>query len=188
MQVPPKRGTPKALRNNGAEAVGDISTVEGAHIATSRADSQGRSIVVTEDPKLHQVWIYDRIYLKQLFKYLLSHNFWEVVLLGSPSLLGEERDCILRAALGYIRTYGHLIKHESEFSVAQEKTLIPSATWKEFCDFSATFDTTKDAEVSGRYPFGELRLTSLNFYSKIFFRKWAFQRVYTQYRTYFSRF
>jgi hypothetical protein len=40
-----------------------------------------REIVVTEDPRLHLVWIYDRVFIKPLPKYLLSHDFWQIYLL-----------------------------------------------------------------------------------------------------------
>ena len=34
-----------------------------------------RAIVVTEDPKLHLVWIHDRVFVKPLPRYILSHRF-----------------------------------------------------------------------------------------------------------------
>jgi hypothetical protein len=36
-----------------------------------------RAIIITEDPKLHLVWIHDRIFLKPLPRYLTSHKFWK---------------------------------------------------------------------------------------------------------------
>ncbi|KAL8367881.1 hypothetical protein RB599_003680 [Gaeumannomyces hyphopodioides] len=34
-----------------------------------------RTIVVTEDPKLHLVWIYDRIFIKPFPRYIGSYAF-----------------------------------------------------------------------------------------------------------------
>lgn len=36
-----------------------------------------RTIVVTEDPKLHLVWIYDRIFIKPLPRHIGSYTFWQ---------------------------------------------------------------------------------------------------------------
>jgi hypothetical protein len=46
-----------------------------------------REIVVTEDPRLHLVWIYDRVFIKPLPKYLLSHDFWQIYLLSRGGYL-----------------------------------------------------------------------------------------------------
>lgn len=53
-----------------------MSTQSSANISPlHRQRVKGREIVITEDPKLHLVWIYDRIFIKPLPKYLLSHAF-----------------------------------------------------------------------------------------------------------------
>ncbi len=36
---------------------------------------KGRRVVITEDPRLHLLWIDDRIFIKPLPLYLLSHEF-----------------------------------------------------------------------------------------------------------------
>ncbi|KND92360.1 hypothetical protein TOPH_02938 [Tolypocladium ophioglossoides CBS 100239] len=74
-----------------------------------------RTIVVTEDPKLHLVWIEDRIFAKLLPRYLTSYAFWR-------NHLGIDGDATTRArtwrvrmaALGYLRTYVYLIRDVSE--------------------------------------------------------------------------
>jgi hypothetical protein len=56
---------------------------------------KGRDLVVTEDPRLHCVWIYDKIFLKPLPTFLLSHAFWETYLLSghaSPLLKNRTRE------------------------------------------------------------------------------------------------
>lgn len=37
---------------------------------------KGRSIVPTEDPRLHLVWYQDKIYIKPVPAFLLNHDFW----------------------------------------------------------------------------------------------------------------
>lgn len=157
-----------------------------------------REIVVTEDPKLHLVWMYDRIFIKPLPKYLLSDNFTRKYLLSSsslpsPLLLRPNQKTEIRAAtLGYLRTYSLLIRYESDLRIAQDKNLclVPrEMCWPQFCNFTRQYlPTTSDADVSERYRFGEIRLTRLNFYSKFFLRKSAYQRMYSSYGAYFSRF
>ena len=41
---------------------------------------RGREIVITENPELHLLWIYERVFNKPLPNYLLSHSFWEFYL------------------------------------------------------------------------------------------------------------
>ena len=153
-----------------------------------------RQIIITEDPKLHLVWIDDRIFIKPLPDYLLSYTFWKHFLVdNSTSIPGERRriDHITKSALGFLRTYFYLIRHQSDFRMAKDSSLclVPAhVSWKQFCAFSAEFGCIKDCDVSGRYAYGEIRLTRLNLYAKVLLRKWYFQRVESQYRSYFAQF
>ena len=150
-----------------------------------------QDIILTKDPRLHLVWYYNHIYLKPLPKYLLSYTFWEKYLLSNTSPLGVQQEAIRRAALGYLRTYYYLIKHKSDFRVATNKDLclIPEGvSWEQFCNFSSAFNLIQDNDVSERYNYGEIRLSHLNLYSKIFLFKRHFQRVNAQYGDYFARF
>ena len=55
-----------------------MSTQSSANInALHRQRVKGRHIIITEEVRLHLVWIHDRIFVKPLPKYLLSHVFWE---------------------------------------------------------------------------------------------------------------
>ncbi len=82
-----------------------MSTQSSANISPlHRQKVKGRDIVVTEDPKLHLVWLYDRVFIKPISKYLLSHAFWEVFLICNTSPLGSKREQVLAYALGYLRT------------------------------------------------------------------------------------
>ncbi|EON65746.1 hypothetical protein W97_04985 [Coniosporium apollinis CBS 100218] len=101
-----------------------MSTQSSANVnPLHRQKVKGREIVVTEDPRLHLVWIHDRIFIKPLPRYLLSHAFWEQFLLSKSSTLTDRRDTIRKAAMGYLRTYRHLIQHESDFVIAQQDHL-----------------------------------------------------------------
>lgn len=145
-----------------------------------------RSIIVSEDPKMHLVWIHDRIFIKPLPRYILSHAFWRDIIL-CPN--GEEEDNIRRAALGYLRTYRHLIRYESDFRLARDLYLIPQdITWEKFCALTSDLGGITDGDVSARYHFGEIRLTRLNFYAPITLGRWTYQRVEYQSATYFARF
>lgn len=144
-----------------------------------------RSIVVTEDPKLHLVWIYDRIFVKPLPLYLTLYTFWQ-------EYLGNDANVHVRkAALGCLRTYFYLVRSESDFRIAQDPSLhlVPAGiTWEQFCNFSADLAKIPDCNVSERYAYGEIRLTRLNFYAPLLLGKSYFQRMDYQYRDYFACF
>jgi hypothetical protein len=151
---------------------------------------KGREIIVTEEPRLHLVWYHDRIFIKPLPKYLLSHRFWEVFLVNKSSLLGDRRDAIRKAAVGYLRTYRFLIRYESDFAIAKQnhlRLILEDIQWGEFCSFISALDQIDDVDVSGWYHYGELRLSRLNFYAPFFLGKFYFEQVHGQYSDYFAR-
>ena len=161
--------------------------------ALHRQKVKGRNIVISEDPKLHLVWIYDRVFIKPLPKYILSHAFWRDYL-GANSMNGEKEEArqvrrTRAAALGYLRTFRYLVKHESDFDLAKSLVLIPEGvTWEAFCAFSADLTSISNSEVSGRWAYGEIRLTRLNLYAPLIFGKQSFQRVEYQYGAVFAKF
>ncbi|KAL4874858.1 hypothetical protein BJY04DRAFT_172668 [Aspergillus karnatakaensis] len=151
---------------------------------------KGREIVVTEYPRLHLTWKHSQVYIKPLPKYLLSFTYWDK-LLASPSspLLNDDREKITQAAKGLLRTYYYLVKHESDFHIAQESHLLPqSITWPDFATFIASFHSITDPEVSPRYHYGEIRLTRLNLYSIFFLPRSRYEWGRPQYSAYFNRF
>lgn len=152
---------------------------------------KGREIVITEDPRLHLVWNYNRIFIKPLPRYLLSHTFWELFLLNKSSSLCDRRDAVRGAAMGFLRTYHHLIQHESDFNIAQREDLrlVPKdATWESFCQFVQKVSEIQDHEVSGRYHYGEIRMSRLNRYAPIILRRRQYEQMNGQYAEYFARF
>jgi hypothetical protein len=163
-----------------------MTTASSANISPlHRQRVKGREIIVTEEARLHLVWIYDRIFIKPLPLYLLSHAFWEIYLDSD-----ESKGKIRKAALGYLRTYRYLIKHESDFHIAQQDSLrlIPKdVDWSSFCRFISELDRIEDRSVSGRYCYGELRLTRLNIYAPLLLGKFYFEQVHGQYGDIFGR-
>lgn len=146
---------------------------------------KGRDLVVAEDPQLHLVWRQDRIFVKPIPKCLLMYDFWCDAFQGPDQLL------LRRAALGYLRTYRHLIRQESDLRIAQQDNLclVPEGiTWKQISLFLADLETIDDDQVSPRYAFGELRLSRLNFYGKFILRRFHYQRLHMWYGSYFGRF
>jgi hypothetical protein len=154
-----------------------------------RQQVKNRTIIISEEPKLHLIWHYDRIFVKPLPKYLLSYDFWDRFLTGKENqALDAQATHVREAALGFLRTYFHLIKYESDFRIAQDDKLqlLPvGVTWEQFCAFSERFDEISDQEVSLRYHYGEIRLSRLNFYGKFLLRRAQYHRVNLQYRDFF---
>lgn len=159
---------------------------------------KGRKIVITEKPGLHLVWIDDRIFLKPIPIYLLSYAFWTDVLLPGTSAFSKSavtKDCnkerhdLALAALGFLRSYHHLLQHPTDLDLAIRSRLLPeNTTFESFCHFASSFSSILDSDVSPRYSFGELRLTRLNLWSKVFLRRWNYEHIPDQYSQYFQRF
>jgi hypothetical protein len=168
-----------------------LSKHDGGNISPlHRQFVKGRRIVTTEDIRLHLVWYYDRIFIKPLPQYITSHAFWSEYLISSPlnpSKALNQKDEIRKTLLGFLRTYSYLITHESDFYIAQEQHLIPKdVTWTQLSNFMMRFESIIDDDVARRFHYGELRLTRLNFYSRLILHKRNFQRVHSQYGSYFA--
>lgn len=139
---------------------------------------------------MHLVWHYNQIFIKPVPKYLLSYAFWQYLAV-QPAEFRE-------AAIGFMRTYSYLVRYETDFSIAREKGLIPEntsssdgkdlITWDSFARLVASFDKFDDEAVSPRYSYGELRLTRLNFYSRIFLRKLTYHHIEAQWGTFLNSF
>ena len=124
---------------------------------------------------------------------MLSTAFWEY--------LAAQDTRLHDAALGFMRTYTHLVRHESDFQIAKEKGLIRLETiavdqnkedgLKTFDSFTrliSSFDHVGDDQVSPRYTYGELRLTRLNFYARILLRKLTYHHIEAQWGTFLGSF
>lgn len=152
---------------------------------------RGRQIVVSENPELHLVWIHSRVFVKPLPPFLLSHVFWAHYLTqphDDNAKDGETRGRPARAGLGYLRTWAYLIQHESDYLIATGKHLIPEGV--SYHDLASLLEDVRDRvtddQVSGRYRFGELRLSRLNLWAPLFLFKPQFHKVVWQYSDYFA--
>ncbi|KAF2155190.1 hypothetical protein K461DRAFT_292073 [Myriangium duriaei CBS 260.36] len=129
-----------------------------------------RTIVVSENPKLHLVWHYSIIYIKPIPSYLFNGDIWTERLPPPPTQSPDTRPRYdkYRAALGFLRSYGLLIRHESDLLAAQRADLLPKTiSFKQFQAFIQPFRTLPDDAVSHRYHYGQIRLTRLNWTVRI---------------------
>ncbi|KAF2684666.1 hypothetical protein K458DRAFT_442509 [Lentithecium fluviatile CBS 122367] len=167
-----------------------LSTQSSSHIHPLHySQIRSRRVFLTEDPRLHLLWMHDRVFIKPLPTYLLSYNFWAVFLVPPTSPLGSRRDDVHKAVLGFVRTYVHLIQYESDFRIAVELHLLPEGIqWEQFARFQNFLSSIQDRDVSQRYLYGEIRLTRLNFWTKVFLQKWEYEPMHKQYSDWFSRF
>ena len=138
---------------------------------------KGRSILITENPALHLVWYYKMIFVKPIPHCLLNTAFWARYLCPPSEVHeGKSISCdpsvlspTCRAALGFLRTYGHLIQHESDFRIAKTSHLLPEhVSYKAFQTFIEPFRHISDDAMTLRYHFGTIRLTRLNWAVRIF--------------------
>ena len=150
----------------------------------------GRTIIPTEDPALHLVWVTGRIFIKPLPAYLLSHAFWTSYLLHDVDMYPEKK-LMTQAALGLLRSYYYSIRHESDFRIAQQShlNLVPAnISWKQWCDFSISFDTIDNSEVAPRYHYGKVQLSRLHWLVRIYLRELNYYYIDGGYGESFTRY
>jgi hypothetical protein len=154
---------------------------------------KNRRIIISEDPRLHLVWIGDRIFIKPLPAYMLSFDFWRSYLRCDPRSPQQRSLVDIRAAaLGLLRSYALLIRYEADFAIATrpEARLIPgeASFWQLLHLLDAVKQNVDDSQVSQRFAYGELRLSRLNFYGKFILRRRHFHRTHLQYSAYIAQF
>lgn len=142
---------------------------------------------MTENPGLHLIWYYDRIYIKPIQPYLLARAFWEYVEEADPDLW--------RAAAGFMRTYCHLVQYESDFRLAAnpELSLIPNESqvrinFEDFIQFASQFQDLSDTAVSPRFSYGEIRLTRLNHLARLTLYKLTYFHLHAQWDEFVGKF
>ncbi|UZP32270.1 hypothetical protein NXS19_000086 [Fusarium pseudograminearum] len=168
-----------------------VAKQESTHVSSlTEQIVRGRNIIITENPRLHLVWAYDRIFIKPLPEYLLSRAFWDHYL--SPQSLPDQelRKDLQQAANGLLRSYAYLIQHKSDFVIAQDEKarLLPAGIdFERFAIFIRDLNIP-DSEVSQRFKYGQLRLTRLNFWFKVTFRGFNYAKVEWQYAAYIARY
>lgn len=164
-----------------------VAKQDSSHISSlTEQIVRGRRIVLTDDPELHLVWYHDRVFVKPLPKYLLSHEFWNVAFGNDATRPGEssKHALTINAAKGFLRSYAYLVQRKPDLTLALDTKLglLPKATkYSEFRRFaSACQINIADRDVSPRYRYGELRLSRLNLWAKILLREPAFKKVHHQ--------
>jgi hypothetical protein len=174
-----------------------VSTPRSDHISSLHQQIvKGRQITIAENPELHLTWMYNQVYLKPMPECLLSWKFWALCLTAvdpetSSSLSVEERKSARASAIGFVRSYSHLILHASDYRVAIERGLIQRhISYAAVRRFLLHFRKLEDTVASKRYQFGELRLRRVNFWGRFFLRRFIFQKVqvHYNYNAYFTRF
>ncbi|PLN86208.1 hypothetical protein BDW42DRAFT_159593 [Aspergillus taichungensis] len=72
-------------------------------------------------------------------------------------------------AVGFLRSYAHLIRHRSDFVLARQYHLISETVdWPQWSRFIHNFRYIEDVYVSKRYQYGQLRLSRLNWAVRLF--------------------
>ena len=119
---------------------------------------KGRSVLATEDPALHLVWFKGKICVKPVPPALLNYDFWTRYLSTQ-----DGSDNSRQVALGFMRSYSHLIRHRSDLAIAVTLGLVPETVdWMAWDQFITPFRHISDSNVAQRYHFGQLRLSRLN--------------------------
>lgn len=176
-----------------------VATQSSSHISPLHEHIlKGRHVAITEDQELHLTWTNNRVFIKPMPRYMLSYAFWTAKLVPDTNLTKcanaqTPSEALLRAALGFMRTYYYLVRHESDLRIANESCLVSfdrdNVTIEEFHEFISGFAEIQDDEVSPRYSsYGTLGLSRLNFWAKFFLRRFQFYQVDRQYSEYFARF
>ncbi|KAL8849548.1 MAG: hypothetical protein Q9221_005482 [Calogaya cf. arnoldii] len=176
-----------------------VATQSSSHISTLHEQVlKGCNVVIAENPELHLTWTANREFIKPLPGYMLSHAFWAIHLASStPSsthiVHRKPPVALVKAALGFMRTYYYLIQHESDLHIAKQCRLLPSScadiTLEQYHAFITGFGDIQDNQVSPRYSsYGTLRLSRLNLWAKIFLHRFQFYNINRQYGEYFARF
>ncbi|KAK1829435.1 hypothetical protein QBC39DRAFT_356560 [Podospora conica] len=145
-----------------------------------------REIVINENPGLHLVWYYDKIFVKPIPAYFYTKAFWSYIEHADPD--------VFRAAVGFMRSYNFLIQYEVDFSEACRLRLVPERsggrghpTYEEFCEFVEPFTQTDDDNVNRRFHYGELRLTRINRAALLFKGHLAYFHMHPQWGSVMSR-
>jgi len=156
-----------------------------------------RDVVVSERMDMHLLWERNCIYLKPIPRYLLDFRFWSEVLCceshqdcecskaaredvgpGTVRPKGCLRLQYYKNAFGFLLSYVALVQYESDFQIAKDAHLLPvEIEWKEWRLFvRQLLDKKNRKHISGRFRFGELRLSRLNLIYRL---RFAAVRGYT---------
>ncbi|KAK0761394.1 hypothetical protein N5P37_006344, partial [Trichoderma harzianum] len=117
---------------------------------------------------------------RRIFAYstmTFGRNIWHRICTLQELILPES-DSYRAMALGFLRSYSHLILHQSDLRIAKEHGLIPEdITWAGWSKFIRGFRLLNNEDVARRYHYGQIRLTRLNWAIFIFRPKSAGSRL-----------
>ncbi|KAH7139812.1 hypothetical protein B0J13DRAFT_558518 [Dactylonectria estremocensis] len=151
----------------------------GDHIDTLHTQRvKGRTVVPTEDPRLHLIWDRNKVYIKPVPIFLLNYDVWSTYLLSNEpkpyakshkdSLKSTTASFDCSTAVGFMRSYSFLVSHPLDLAIAQELYLIPHhIDWVQWSGFICHFRHIRDENVARRYHYGQLRLSRLNWVVRI---------------------
>ena len=144
-----------------------VARKESSHIdSIHHQHVKGRQVMLSEDPKMHLIWTPNKIFIKPIPHCLFSYHFWLFFL--SPAISTEKAHENARfdraLALGFLRSYTHLIRHRSDFAIAKERHLLPvDVDWPSWRCFIAYFHHVPNPRVAQRYHYGQMRHSRLNY-------------------------
>ncbi|KAF2187369.1 hypothetical protein K469DRAFT_725395 [Zopfia rhizophila CBS 207.26] len=124
-----------------------------------RYKMMGIDVLYTQQMDLHLLKFSNRLLLKPLPEWMLSHEFWEDHICESKELH--------KSACGFLLSYIWLLCSPLDLKLAHDHFLLPSFItwhwWKEFVkEFHSNIDMNALDQVNKRYHFGDLRLGRIN--------------------------
>ena len=119
----------------------------------------GTDVLPSQQLDLHLLRFSNKLILKPLPEFYLSHAFWVEYLCGDPALHA--------AACGFLLSYVWLLTSPVDLRLAHELYLVPSFVtwpwWKALVtDFVSHVDMYALDQVNARFHFGDLRLGRIN--------------------------
>ena len=148
----------------------------------------GYEIFYTQQMDLHLLRFSNRIIVKPLPEWLLSHDFWTEHLCANEALH--------KSACGFLLSYVWLITTPLDLKLAHDHSLLPGSVswswWKALViDFFRHMDINALDQVNKRYQFGDLRLGRVNsiYRTRFFFTHFVrgYLYGYNRYVVFFER-
>ncbi|KAF1970739.1 hypothetical protein BU23DRAFT_556461 [Bimuria novae-zelandiae CBS 107.79] len=132
-------------------------------------------VLPTQQMDLHLVRFSNKLIIKPLAEYMLSHDFW-------TQYLCEDEE-LHKTACGFLLSYIWLLNTPLDLKMAHELYIIPSFVtwhwWKAFVtEFVEHIDIRALDQVNKRFHFGDLRLGRINSIYRIRYATTHFVRGY----------
>ncbi|KAF1961981.1 hypothetical protein CC80DRAFT_531737 [Byssothecium circinans] len=126
-----------------------------------RYKMMGFDILHTQQIDLHLLKFSNKLILKPLAEYMLSHTFWSEHICTYPT------DTLHKSGSGFLLSYIWLLTSPLDLKLAHDLFLLPSFItwhwWKTFvADFLDHIDANALHQVNKRFHYGDLRLGRIN--------------------------